>query len=185
MARLSSLDDLERLYAARGHLSYGEGISQIEHALQCAARAQSRGAPPHLVLAALVHDVGHLLDNEQDAVERDLGHEIAGAAALEGLFGEAVCAPIALHVAAKRYLCHREPAYMARLSAASRASLALQGGPLDAAAAAAFEQRPGWREAVELRRCDDDGKREDAAARGMSDMAALLRALARSARQAP
>ena len=129
MRRLSSLEDIERLYAERGTLHYGEGVTQMEHAVQCAALAEEDGAPPSLIAAALLHDVGHLFEDE-DAVLRadhDGRHEIAGAQALKGLFGQAVRAPIALHVAAKRYLCCREPAYFDALSPASQASLALQG----------------------------------------------------------
>ena len=177
MLPLSSLDDVERLYADRGHLNYGEGVSQIEHALQCAELARSEGARPSLTLAALLHDVGHLFG--EDTALRD-GHAVRGARALATLFGDAVCAPIALHVEAKRYLCSREPGYFDRLSAASKASLAVQGGPFDTAQAAAFEQRPCWKDAVTLRRYDDHGKREGSANRTLADLAGLMRELART-----
>ena len=58
MPRLSSLEDIERLYAERGALGYGEGVSQVEHAVQCAALAEEDGAPPSLIAAALLHDIG-------------------------------------------------------------------------------------------------------------------------------
>src|SRR5271156_5702879 len=113
MTPLSTLEDIERLYAARGGLSYGEGVTQTEHALQCAGLAQAAGASPSLVAAALLHDIGHLLQHEQEAAEFSVDdrHEAAGAEALAGLFGEAVWRPVALHVAAKRYLCRVEPGY--------------------------------------------------------------------------
>jgi len=177
MLRLLSLDDVERLYADRGHLSYGEGVSQIEHALQCAALALSEDAPPSLALAALLHDVGHLFG--EDTALRD-GHAARGARALATLFGDAVCAPIALHVEAKRYLCLQEPDYFDRLSAASKASLALQGGPFDITEAAAFERLPCWKDAVTLRRYDDHGKREGSSDRTLADLAGLMRELART-----
>lgn len=111
MPRLASLEDIERLYAAHGGLSYGEDVTQLEHALQCAALAEASGAADSLVAAALLHDIGHLF--EAEAAGPDLGsdarHEIIGARALKGLFGPAVRAPIALHVAAKRYLCFKTP----------------------------------------------------------------------------
>ncbi len=69
----------------------------------------------------------------------DHRHEAAGAQALSGLFGEAVCRPIALHVAAKRYLCAVEPGYLDALSAASAHPLALRGGPVTADEAVRFE----------------------------------------------
>lgn len=179
MVQLSSLEDVERLYAARGGLTYGEGVTQAEHALQCAALAEADGAAPSLVVAALLHDIGHLLEDEADVVQFkvDDHHETAGARALAGLFGEAVRGPIALHVAAKRYLCFAEPRYFRGLSAASQASLRLQGGPFDAAEAAAFEGVAYWREAVALRRFDDWGKRDETADRGLADFAPLMRGL--------
>jgi gamma-butyrobetaine dioxygenase len=169
------LETLERLYAERGGLLYGEDVTQIEHALQCAALARAENAPPSLVIAALLHDVGHLFEDETTATETDAHHEAVGARALKGLFGEAVSQPVALHVMAKRYLCARDPAYFERLSAASKASLALQGGPFDAGQADAFERRPYWREAVALRRWDDLGKRDDAVGLTFADFLPLMR----------
>jgi phosphonate degradation associated HDIG domain protein len=179
MARLSGLEDIERLFASRGALHYGEGVSLLEHSVQCAALAQADGAEPSLIAAALLHDVGHLFEDEQDVVEAtfDARHEIAGAQALKGLFSEAVRTPIALHVAAKRYLCFREPAYYDALSPASQASLKLQGGPFDAEEAARFERQPFWREAVALRRYDDIGKRDELCGRPFADFMPLIRAL--------
>jgi phosphonate degradation associated HDIG domain protein len=179
MVRLSSLEDIERLYAARGAASYGEGVTQTEHAVQCAALAEADGAAPSLVIAALLHDIGHLLDREEDVVGSSIDHrhEISGAQALKSLFDEAVRAPIALHVAAKRYLCFREPGYFEALSLASQHSLELQGGPFSADEAAAFVRRPYWREAVALRRLDDMGKCEEASGRALSDFTPLMQDL--------
>ncbi len=165
MKPLTSLDEIVDLYAARGGLNYGEDVTQLEHALQCAALAEESGATPSLVIAALLHDVGHLLAYADDTgtFTTDDRHEAAGAVALSRLFGNDVRAPIAMHVAAKRWLCFAEPVYFAGLSAASVHSLALQGGPFDAIQAATFEGRTGWQDAVALRRFDDMGKRDEAA----------------------
>jgi predicted HD phosphohydrolase len=52
------------LMRQRGGASYfGEPVSQLEHALQAAWLASLAGASRQLVLAALLHDVGHLLHN--------------------------------------------------------------------------------------------------------------------------
>ena len=179
MPRLSSLEDLDRLYATQGKLNYGEGVTQIEHALQCAALAEADGAAPSLVVAALLHDVGHLFEAEADVAsfEVDNRHQSTGADSLRGLFGQAVCGPIALHVAAKRYLCRVEAGYHAALSPASQSSLKLQGGPFDAAQAAAFERLPHWREAVALRRYDDSGKRDETCNRAFADYLPQMREL--------
>jgi phosphonate degradation associated HDIG domain protein len=174
MRRLSSLREIERLYATRGGLKYGEGVTQLEHALQCAALAEAAGAGPALVAAALLHDIGHLLRSEADAAASDDRHEGKGAQALAGLFGPDMRGPVALHVAAKRYLCAREPDYFDALSPASKASLQLQGGPFDAGQADAFEQRPFAREAVALRRWDDLGKQLEPCGRTFADFAAAL-----------
>ncbi|HUO21560.1 MAG TPA: HD domain-containing protein [Caulobacteraceae bacterium] len=174
---LPSLEALERLYAERGERSYGEGVTQIEHALQCAALAQVDGAPPSLVVAALLHDVGHLFEDDDDAPEDDARHENVGALALKALFGEDVRKPIALHVAAKRYLCLTEPDYLRTLSPASLHSLKLQGGPFTAGQAAAFERQPYGREAVALRRYDDLGKRLQPVGLSMADFRAMMRSV--------
>ncbi|MGA0600984.1 HD domain-containing protein [Caulobacter sp. KR2-114] len=181
MPRLSSLDDLAALYAARGGQTYGEGVTQLEHAVQCAGLAEAAGAAPSLVAAALLHDVGHLFLEEAEATTaaQDDRHEITGARALSALFGRAVRGPIALHVPAKRWLCLRQPGYLDALSPASAASLALQGGPFDEGGAAAFERKPYWRQAVALRRWDDLGKDLEPCGRTFADFAPLLRSLQR------
>jgi phosphonate degradation associated HDIG domain protein len=160
--RAQSIDEVLALYERWGTDLYDEALSQLDHALQTAALAVSAGAPDELVVASLLHDVGHLLDlaevgpGQQRA--RDLHHETVGAAYLADLFPRAVTAPIALHVRAKRYLCAADPSYHQALSPGSQRSLALQGGPMSAREADAFEQLDGADEAVRLRRWDDEGK---------------------------
>ena len=173
-----SLEDIVELFATRGGRHYGEGVSQTEHALQCAVLAEASGAADSLVAAALLQDLGHLLEDEASpASEVDGRHELTGARALSGLFGPDVRRPIALHVAAKRWLCLTDPAYRDTLSDASLASLALQGGAFDAAAGADFERQPGWRDAVALRRIDDLGKSPEPCDRSFTDYIPLLERL--------
>ncbi len=129
-------DDAHTLFSSMHARAYQrpEAVSQTEHALQAAELAEREGAPDHLVVAALLHDVGHLLDGQdEDLANRGLDgrHEEAGYAWLAKHFGARVTEPIRLHVAAKRYLCAVDPTYLADLSPASRMSLALQGGPMD------------------------------------------------------
>lgn len=159
----ASVDEVMALYRRFGDEHYDEALSQTQHALQCAALARAEGAGDALVAAALLHDVGHLLElAERDAqgelptVDRD--HESVGARYLSGLFGPEVTAPIALHVRAKRYLCAVDPGYLSGLSAGSARSLALQGGPADPDEVARFEANPGFAAAVRLRHWDDGGK---------------------------
>ncbi len=160
-----TLDEVLALLERHGAERYDEEIFQLAHAEQTAALARSAGSPDSLVAAALLHDVGHLLEMAERAGARDrtqdLRHEARGSAWLAGLFPPEVTAPIALHVRAKRYLCAVDPTYHGVLSAGSVASLQRQGGPMDASEVAAFETNPGWESAVRLRRWDDEAKVPD------------------------
>jgi len=136
--------------------SYGERVDMLSHSLQTAANVRSSGAADSLVLAGLVHDVGHLLG---EATEWGLpDHAEVGAAILERWFGPAVTEPVRLHVGAKRYLTATDPTYAAELSPASVATLAQQGGPFSPEDAAEFIEHPRAGEAILLRRADDEGK---------------------------
>ena len=161
-ATARSLDEVLELYECWSTSRYDEEVLQLDHALQTAALARAAGATDPVVAAALLHDVGHLLeladrDGPRDRTT-DQRHEARGSAWLAGLFPPAVTAPVALHVRAKRYLVTVDPEYAAALSPGSTASLIRQGGPLEAAEVAAFEANPGWADAVALRRWDDDAK---------------------------
>ncbi len=139
----------------------GEPVTQLQHALQCAQLAENEGASPALITAALLHDVGHLLEDGFDdapAHDEDRRHEELGDAFLSKWFGPDVTEPVRLHVAAKRYLCAVEPGYLDALSPMSRHSLMLQGGPMSEAEVAEFEANPYCNDAVRLRRWDDRGK---------------------------
>jgi phosphonate degradation associated HDIG domain protein len=141
---------------------YDESVTELEHGLQAAALAEAAGAPPHLVAAALLHDIGHLLAGDLQPIDEDLAgdahHEAVGARYLRRWFGREVTDPIAMHVAAKRYLCAVDPDYLGGLSPSSVRSLAVQGGPMSPEEAASFAQRPHHEEAVALRRWDDLAK---------------------------
>lgn len=157
-----SLADIETLFAERGSEQYaGEPVTQLQHALQCALRAEEDGADDALVTAALLHDLGHLL-HDFGATPTLQGlddlHQYRALPFLRGLFDARVLEPIRLHVDAKRYLCATRPAYHDALSEDSKRSLALQGGVFDAQQAHAFMQCPGAAEAVRVRIWDDLAK---------------------------
>ena len=149
------VDIFERRGGGTGKL---EPVTPLAHALQAATLADEEGAPPPLVAAALLHDIGHLLERGRAdiaALGMDARHEEQGHRFLGDCFGAEVTEPVRLHVQAKRYLCAVEPEYLERLSASSLRSLVLQGGPLSRGEVAEFEQHPRAREAVWLRRLDD------------------------------
>lgn len=150
------------ILAARGTGRYGlSDVTQLEHALQCAALATARGLGDQLIIASLLHDVGHLLvgeDTDLAAHGIDDAHEETSAAFLEKLYGKAVSEPVRLHVASKRYLCAVNPAYYDKLSEDSRRSLVLQGGPMAANEVAAFDSGAFRAPALALRMIDDEAK---------------------------
>ncbi|HEU5115703.1 MAG TPA: HD domain-containing protein [Isosphaeraceae bacterium] len=154
--------NLIRLIETQGDAAYfGEAVSQKEHALQAAWLAEQEGAPDALIVAALLHDVGHLRHGQgEDVADRgeDAHHESAGADWLAGHFGPEVVEPVRLHVAAKRYLCSVDLAYRNGLSPASLQSLTLQGGAFSDDERREFECHPFARDAVRLRRWDDAAK---------------------------
>ena len=158
----SVVDEIAAIFNDRGGQAYlCEPVSIAEHMLQTAHAAERDGAPAEVVVAALLHDLGHLVHGLADD-SADLGidtvHEKVGARWLSRVFGPNVAEPVRLHVAAKRYLCAKTPEYLERLSPASVHSLMLQGGPLSTAEAQAFAALPHAADAVRVRRWDDVGK---------------------------
>ena len=156
------LAEIRRLLEHKASGRYGLTlINQQQHALQAACLAEREGKGDALIVAALLHDVGHMVhdlgENPADAGIDDR-HEELGNTWLQAHFGPEVTEPVRLHVAAKRYLCAVEADYFAKLSPDSVKSLALQGGPMSAEEVAAFEALPQHQEAVQLRRYDEQAK---------------------------
>jgi [1-hydroxy-2-(trimethylamino)ethyl]phosphonate dioxygenase len=154
--------EIRRLLEQKASGRYGLTlINQQQHALQAAWLAEREGKGDAMIVAALLHDVGHMVhdlgENPADAGIDDR-HEELGDAWLQAHFGPEVTEPVRLHVAAKRYLCAVEADYFAKLSPDSVKSLALQGGPMSAEEVAGFEALPHHREAVQLRRYDEQAK---------------------------
>ncbi len=172
-------DTIIRTFAEHGHLAYGEEVTVRAHSLQTAWHAKARGGDANLILAALLHDYGHLVHTlGEDIADHgvDAHHERLGADALAELgLAPAIVEPIRLHVLAKRYLCATEAGYQDRLSEASAQSLALQGGPLPRESVEAFEAHPHFGAALELRRCDDLGKVPEAEVGTLNDYLSLLK----------
>jgi gamma-butyrobetaine dioxygenase len=170
-------------FAVEGASEYlGEPVTQAEHMLQAAALAESAGAGPELVAAALLHDVGHFtgaISGRALMSGQDNRHGDAGADWLAQWFGPGVTEPVRLHVAAKRYLCAVEPGYFGSLSEASVHTLRVQGGPMGPAETAEFEASAWCTAALRLRRWDDAAKDPAARVPAFGYYQPLLRTLAR------
>lgn len=157
------IDEIFSVLEGKGGRHYGdaESVTQLEHALQCATNAEGAGAEPGLITAALLHDIGHLINpDSREAIKReeDARHEYEGAAYLAQWFDDDVWQPVRHHVAAKRYLTATDDRYFSRLSPGSVRSLNLQGGPFDAAKADEFITQPFAKDGVRVRRWDEAAK---------------------------
>ena len=152
---------LSRLSNAGVAIYGGEELTQLQHALQCAFLADLDGASDALIVAALFHDIGHVLLPSTEGVSLrgiDLQHEEVAARFLTWCgYPSEVVEPVRLHVAAKRMLA-RDLAFVANLSIESVRTLELQGGPLSDAETAAFQRHPFAADALRLRAWDDQAK---------------------------
>jgi [1-hydroxy-2-(trimethylamino)ethyl]phosphonate dioxygenase len=175
-------DEILAIFGKRGSDEYfGESVSMTEHALQAAYFAQSAGAPKSLIVAALLHDIGHLVEEVPSDLKDwtvDAHHERVGSEWLARRFRPEVSEPVRLHVPAKRYLLATDTAYFAKLSPASVVTLKLQGGPMAAHEAAQFETESFYRDAVRVRKWDDQGKVAGLKTPGLEDYRTLIEALA-------
>jgi phosphonate degradation associated HDIG domain protein len=175
--------EIAALYDRKGAAAYyGECVSMTAHGLQAAHFARDAGAPASLIVAALLHDVGHLVEDVPDDLAdwtEDAGHERVGARWLAARFTPEVAEPVRLHVPAKRYLLATDPGYLAQLSPASVVTLKLQGGPMSPEEAARFESEPYHEEAILVRRCDDRGKVAGLETPGLADYRKLVETLSR------
>ena len=146
-----------------GHGNYGvEEVSQFQHALQSATLAEASSANAQEISAALLHDIGHIMDGEElpENIEGNLDdhHEERAYNWLKSHFGNAVADPVRLHVAAKRYLCTVDASYSDNLSPTSYKSFLDQGGEMNEEEKLQFEAEPHYKEALSLRRWDDLAK---------------------------
>jgi phosphonate degradation associated HDIG domain protein len=178
-----STSEIIHFFESRATRQYGrEAVSQLQHALQCAQLAEQAGETEATVVAALLHDLGHLIaadkaDSPDDKQQRDDLHQYIAIPFLRGLLPDSVLEPIRLHVDAKRYLCGSEPTYWASLSPASKRSLELQGGAYATAELAGFFAQPYAEEAVRLRKYDDLAKEPNALTPSLTHYQKKLEAL--------
>lgn len=171
------IDEVFQTFRLHGHRHYGENVTETMHALQCATFAMENGEASVVIAACLLHDYGHLVhDLGEDIANKgiDAHHETLGANQLSRWFKEDLVEPVRLHVAAKRYLCLKNPKYLEGLSEASRRSLFLQGGPMSEQEGLLFEANPHYQNAVRLRLYDDMGKLPDMKTPDFEDFRKIL-----------
>ena len=185
---------IERTFHSAAGMAYlGEEVTMIQHQLQAAALAKAAGQSDALVVAALLHDVGHIVggdDGELDAgeamdAELDAHHDSIGARWLSRWFAPDVTEPVRWHVAAKRFLVATEPDYTAKLSEASVHTLRLQGGPMTPHEVHEFARLAHAPDALALRRHDEAAKDGWKDAPGLDTHFALLKRVLARGRGAP
>ena len=145
-----------------GKTAYDESVSQLQHALQTASLARTEDGRRHIVIASLLHDIGHLLidenDSKNDFLKKDLNHENIASNFLKDFFSEEITESIRLHVVAKRYLCSIDNSYYERLAKSSKKSFVVQGGALEKKEIIELENNIYFKDAIQLRKWDDRAK---------------------------
>ncbi|MFN8250626.1 MAG: HDIG domain-containing protein [Ferruginibacter sp.] len=160
-------DDIILLYKNFGSNEYaGEKVTQLEHMVQAASLAKQGGYDEEMILAAFLHDIGHICaasytNNTMNGFGI-INHEKIGAQYLRNRgFSERIAKLVENHVSAKRYLTFKYPEYYDGLSEASRKTLEYQGGRMNPDEAAFFEQDPLCEDFIEMRRWDELAKEEN------------------------
>ncbi len=160
-------DEIMKYYEKYGGEEYaGEKVSQLEHMVQAAQLAEEQGYDEEVILAAFLHDIGHICeaghgDNEMDGFGIKDHEEIGAEYLIEKGFSKKVARLVQSHVEAKRYLTYKDPAYYAQLSDASKKTLEYQGGRMDKEEAEAFETYPLFDLIIKMRKWDEQAKIEN------------------------
>lgn len=161
------VEEVMLLYTKYGAADYiGEPVSQIEHMCQCAQLAERDGYDREVILAAFMHDIGHLYGNVLEASGMKgygiTDHDQLGAGYLRSKgFSEKISRLVGSHVATKRYLTFKYPDYYSKLSLASKQTLVVQGGKMSEHEAEAFEKEEWFGLYVTLRLWDEQAKEEN------------------------
>lgn len=175
---MSAYEELVELFDSGGSAEYlGESVTMKEHMLQCADLAVRDGASGELIVAALTHDIGHLLISDALTLQEsniDAHHDELGASWLAERFPESVSEPVRLHVAAKRYLVSTIPNYFERLSPASVHTFNLQGGKMSEDEILEFRSHPAYESAIQVRLWDDEGKASGSRTSDLSAFESLI-----------
>lgn len=161
---MNALNTIFDLFKAKGNADYiGENVSQQEHMIQSAVFAEKNKYCDEVIVAALLHDIGHLFtDAEQMDKFGTKDHEYIGANYLEKLgFEKKVTELIRNHVRSKRYLVSTNINYYQALSDASRKTFEFQGGFMSSEELHDFENSPYFGNSLLVRKCDEAAKIEN------------------------
>ena len=159
-------EEVMGFYEKHGGEEYaGEKVTQLEHMVQAAQLAEVQGYDEEVVLAAFLHDIGHICetghgDNEMDGFGIKNHEEIGADYLLSKGFSKKLARLVESHVEAKRYLTFKYPEYYNQLSDASKKTLEYQGGPMEEDEANAFEQYPLFDLIIKMRKWDEEAKVE-------------------------
>jgi 2-amino-1-hydroxyethylphosphonate dioxygenase (glycine-forming) len=162
----NAVEEIFDLYEKHGSEEYaGEKITQLEHMCQAAQLAEQGGFDEEVVLAAFLHDIGHICVSFYGFTTMDgygiINHEKIGATFLKSRgFSDRLIQLVQRHVDAKRYLTFKYPEYYEQLSEASKITLTHQGGMMTENEALQFEADPLHELIIEMRRIDELAKLE-------------------------
>ncbi len=164
-------DEIINTFVTKGNSSYaGEAITQIEHAGQTALFAKKDSNDDEVILAAFLHDIGHLIEEDGMDGFGVKNHEEIGAAYLQSKgFSDKIIALVKSHVATKRYLCFANKEYYNQLSEASKTTLVFQGGIMTREEAITFEENPLKNVMIKLRTWDEKAKVQNQTLPNLSD----------------
>lgn len=157
------MEAIINLYKLHGDSEYfGEVVSKTTHMIQTAVAAQNNNEPDYLVLACLLHDIGHFLEPDNMNGLGVIEHGKVGADFLRSLkMNEKVCCLVENHVLAKKYLVSKYDDYYNKLSDASKQTLEFQGGKMTSDEMKLFENDSNFNDSLKVRNYDDIGKNVD------------------------
>ena len=162
--KMNVIEKLFNFFQESGFEEYaGEKVSQLEHALQAAKLAEDENFDDDVIIAALFHDIGHLMKFENDDAKMGIfgtkNHEQIGAQyLLDSGFSKKMYDLVVGHVRTKKYLVYKFPDYKSTLSEASLKTLEYQGGAMTETEAEIFEKDELFHLHLKMREWDDKAK---------------------------
>ena len=173
---MNIIDQIISSYSNNKSLYIGEKVTITEHMIQTAMLAEKNNCSSSLICSSLLHDYGHFILENPDALVikgKDGKHEDVGYEFLKKYFVKNVVEPIKYHVKAKRYLAKDEK-YYRMLSEASKVSLKLQGGIMNDKEAKEFEGNEFFEDSIKLRKFDEGAKKANLKIKSISEYKNLL-----------